>query len=106
MGEHALVASAGAARDAVEAARDDRADGEWQAELYEIVRVMETLEVRPPEPAIMTFEEIKARLAGLATDKRAYDPGELAELSSALGEIIHSVRVPGVPRPEDADWAF
>ncbi|MGH3923622.1 MAG: hypothetical protein ACRDTT_12270 [Pseudonocardiaceae bacterium] len=103
--EHDLVAGAAAARDVVEPYRQWQivVPG-WETTLQEVVEALGALPATPLLP--VAIDELRADLARLLRTGLPSDPCGLDELSAALREIITTVRVPGVPRPEDLAWSF
>lgn len=103
--EHDLVASAAAARDVVESYRQWQiVVSDWEKTLQEAV---ERLGALPADPAFaVEIDELRVDLAGLLRTGLPHDHRGLDELSAALREIVTTVRVPGVPRPEDRTWSF
>ncbi|MGQ0774310.1 MAG: hypothetical protein ACT4NY_07835 [Pseudonocardiales bacterium] len=103
--EHDLVASAAAARDVVESYRQWQivVPG-WETTLREVVEALAALPTAPVSPT--EIDELRADLARLLRTGLPCDPRGLDGLSAALREIVATVRVPGVPRPEDPAWSF
>jgi hypothetical protein len=103
--ENDLVASAAVARDVVESYRQWQivVPG-WETTLQEVVEALGALPTAPVLP--VEIDELRTDLARLLRTGLPGDPRGLDELSAALREIVTTVRVPGVPRPEDPAWSF
>jgi hypothetical protein len=99
--EHDLVASAAAAREIVESFRQWQiVVPDWEETIQDVVEVLDSL------PARVGVAELRGDLSQLLHTGLPNDPSGLDELSTALREVVTTVRVPGVPRPEDPAWSF
>jgi hypothetical protein len=103
--EHDLVASAAAARGVVESFRQWQiVVPDWEGTLQDVVEVLGGL---PSGGAFQGgVDELRGDLAQLLQTGLPSDPRRLDDLSTVLREVITTVRVPGVPRPEDPAWSF
>jgi hypothetical protein len=103
--EHDLVSSAAAAREIVESFRQWQiVVPNWEETLHDVVEVLGSL---PSGGALRVgVAGLPGDLAQLLRTGLPSDPSTLDELSTALREVVTTVRVPGVPRPEDPAWSF
>lgn len=103
--EHDLVASAAAAREIVESFRQWQiVVPDWEGTLLDVVEILGSLPSGGDRG--VGVAELRGNLAQLLRTGLPNDPSGLDELSITLREIVTTVRVPGVPRPEDPAWSF
>jgi hypothetical protein len=76
---------------------------DWRQRLIDAShRFAELGQAADTDPRLVDLSERIAELAGLELETSPLTRALAAE----IGDLVDEVRVPGVPRPEDDDWAF
>jgi hypothetical protein len=106
--EQDLVRSAANARDVIESYRRSHiAISGWSTLLQEAVDSFTRISAqRPIVGDAVALSQLAQALQETADAWLQVDQGTLDQLSWALRSIVAEIRIPGIPRPEDEDWAF
>jgi hypothetical protein len=106
--EQDLVRSAAGARDVIESYRQSHiAISGWSMLLREAVDSFVRISAqRPVVGHSVALAQLAQALRVAADSQLRVDEESLDHLSRDLHSIVASIRVPGIPRPEDEDWSF
>jgi len=96
------------ARDVIESYRQSRIIiAGWSDLLEEAAQTFARISAAPPLPVrAVPLARLAHTLTGTVRAGLQVDHETLDRLSQELRTIVTSTRVPGIPRPEDADWSF
>lgn len=75
----------------------------WRQTLADASRQFIELGARPNDSDLADLGE---RIALLAKSDLEHDRTLTCELAADIESLLDRARVPGLPRPEDADWSF
>lgn len=106
--EQDLVRSAANARDAIESYRRSRiVISGWDTLLQDAVESFTRISAqRPVVGEAVALAQLARTLQDVVDARLKVDRETLDQLSRALRSIVTEIRIPGIPRPEDEDWAF
>ncbi len=106
--EQDLVRSAANARDVIESYRRSHvAISGWSTLLQEAIETFTRISAqRPVVGESVALAQLARALQDTADARLQVDRGTLDQLSRALRSIVTAIRIPGIPRREDEDWAF
>src|SRR6266581_595452 len=106
--EQDLVRSAANARDVIESYRRSHvAISGWSTLLQEVLETFTRISAqRPVVGESVALAQLARALQDTADARLQVDRGTLDQLSRALRSIVTAIRIPGIPRREDEDWAF
>lgn len=106
--EQDLVRSAAMARDVIESYRQSHiVISGWSGLLEEAAQSFARISAeRPFASGSVPLAQLARTLIATVHAGLSVDHETLSQLSQQLRAIVTNTRVPGIPRPEDADWSF